>query len=238
MTRLVLLRHGQSLWNQEGRFTGWKDIDLSSRGREEAQDAGRMMKRAGITFDVAYTSLLKRAIRTLWIVLDEMDLMQIPVIKSWRLNERSYGAFEGMSLREAEERYGPAQVRQWRKGFYHHPPDPTEDEILPPGGGSLHIHLEAEDVPLYESLQEVQERLLPLWHGSIAADLQKGRSVLIVSHGNTIRSLVKHLERISDQDIEKVTVHTAVPLLYELDGRLEPRERRNLDRNNDHCGSG
>lgn len=205
MPRLLLLRHGQSLWNRERRFTGWTDIDLSFQGIEEARDAGRIMKGAGITIDVAYTSLLKRAVRTMWIVLGEMDLTRIPVIKSWRLNERAYGDFEGRSLDEAEELYGAEQVRRWRKGFLHRFPAPSS-----------------------ESLKDVQERLLPLWQGQIAADLKKGRGVLVVSHGNTIRALVKHIEEISDQNIEELEVHTASPILYELDGRLKLMKRIDL----------
>lgn len=224
MPRLLLLRHGQSLWNRERRFTGWTDIDLSPQGIEEARNAGRLMKRAGITVDVAYTSLLKRAIRTLWIVLDEMDLMKIPVTKSWRLNERAYGDFEGRSLDDVEAKYGAEQVRLWRKGFYHRPPALASDSCLPEER-ILPIDPEAGPVPSSETLKDVQERLLPLWQGWIAADLEKGRSVLVVSHGNTIRALVKQIEGISDQVIEELEVHTAVPLLYELDERLRPVER-------------
>lgn len=232
MPRLLLLRHGQSLWNRERRFTGWTDIDLSPQGREEARDAGRMMKKAGITVDVAYTSLLKRAIRTLWIVLDEMDLMKIPVTKSWRLNERNYGDFEGRSVDEVEELYGPEQVRQWRRGFFHRPPPLPEKEVARVGE-NRRIEPAVGSVPASESLKEVQERLLPLWQNQISADLERGRSVLVVSHGNTIRALVKHLEKISDQDIEKVVIHTASPIIYELDGQLTPIERLDLGGNND-----
>ncbi len=230
--RLLLLRHGQSLWNRERRFTGWTDIDLSPQGIEEAREAGRLMKRAGITVDVAYTSRLMRAIRTLWIVLDEMDRMKIPVSKSWRLNERSYGDFEGRSLDEVEELYGPEEVRRMRRGFFHRPPCLPEKEVAR-GGENRRIEPAGGPVRASESLKEVQERLLPLWQNQITADLEKGRSVLVVSHGNTIRALVKHLEEISDQDIERVVVHTASPILYELDGQLMPIERLDLGGNND-----
>ena len=222
MSRLILLRHGQSLWNRERRFTGWTDIDLSPQGVEEARHAGRRMRRAGIKIDVAYTSLLKRAERTLWIVLDEMDLMKIPVTKSWRLNERAYGSFEGMSLEEAEAKYGAEQVRGWRKGFCHRPPALDAGSCLPEERVRT-IDTGAGPGPSSESLKDVQERLLPLWQSRIAADLEKGRNVFVVTHGNTIRALVKHIEEISDRDIEELTVYTAVPLLYELDegsGRL------------------
>lgn len=232
MSRLILLRHGQSLWNRERRFTGWTDIDLSPQGIEEARHAGRRIKKAGIAIDVAYTSLLKRAERTMWIVLDEMDLMKIPVTKSWRLNERAYGSFEGMNLEEAEAKYGAEQVRRWRKGFYHRPPGLAGGSRLPEER-ICSIDSGEGPVPSSESLKEVQERLLPLWQGRIAADLEKGRNVLVVSHGNTIRALVKHIEEISDQDIEKMAVHTAVPLLYELDERLGPVGRLELGSNTD-----
>ncbi len=222
MSRLILLRHGQSLWNRERRFTGWTDIDLSLQGVEEARHAGRLMKSQGITIDVAYTSLLKRAGRTLRIVLDEMDLMSIPVIESWRLNERSYGSFEGWRLDEAEDRYGAEQVRRWRKSFHHRFPDRPEERISLQEVNHCRFNPVAEPFPSSESLKDVQERLLPLWQGRIAADLETGKSVLVVSHGNTIRALVKHIEKISDLDIEKLAVHNADPLLYELDEKLEP----------------
>ena len=227
MSRLILLRHGQSLWNRERRFTGWKDIDLSPQGIDEARHAGRMLRRAGIEVDVAYTSLLKRAERTLWIVLEEMDLMKIPVVKSWRLNERAYGSFEGWRLEEAEDKYGAEKVRQWRKGFYQRPPA-LEGGPCPRGEAIRPIEPAARLAPSSESLKDVQERLLPLWQGQIAACLEKGRSVLVVSHGNTLRALIKHIEEISDQGIEKLEVHTAVPILYELDERLRPVERHEL----------
>ncbi len=228
MARLVLLRHGQSLWNREGRFTGWMDIDLSEKGRAEARGAGRIMNDSGLDFDIAYTSVLRRAIRTLWIVLDEMDRMWIPTVLSWRLNERAYGDLEGRSKKEMEEKYGMEQVHRWRRGFRDRPPAmPVGDERFP-GNDSRYRGLEAGQIPVSESLQDAQDRLLPFWQDQIAFDLQKGKNVLIVSHGNTIRALVKHIENISDQDIEQVEIPTAAPLLYELDGRLRSKTCRYL----------
>ena len=226
--KLVLLRHGKSLWNQEGRFTGWMDIDLSEKGILEAEVAGRLMCDAGLVFDLAYASVLKRAIRTLWIVLDEMDLMWIPTLKSWRLNERFYGDLQGRSKAEMEERYGIEQVHRWRRGFRDRPPSmPVGDERFPendPRYGGLTLG----QIPRSESLQDTQDRLMPLWQGQIAPELRKGKNVLVVSHGNTIRALVKHIESISDQDIELVEIPTAVPLVYELDDRLRPKVHRYL----------
>jgi 2,3-bisphosphoglycerate-dependent phosphoglycerate mutase len=226
--RLVLLRHGKSLWNQEGRFTGWMDIDLSEKGILEAEVAGRLMCDAGLVFDVAYTSVLKRAIRTLWIILDEMDLMWIPTLKSWRLNERFYGDLQGRRKTEMEERYGPEQVRHWRRGFRDRPPSmPAGDERFPEND-PRYSGLISGQIPRSESLQDTEDRLMPLWLDRIAPELKKGKNVLVVSHGNTIRALVKHIESISDQDIELVEIPTAVPLVYELDDRLRPEKSRYL----------
>jgi 2,3-bisphosphoglycerate-dependent phosphoglycerate mutase len=218
--RLVLLRHGESLWNQEGRFTGWMDIDLSEKGRKEARDAGRLMRNSEFIFDMAYTSVLKRAIRTLWIVLDEMDLMWIPTCPSWRLNERFYGDLQGRKKLEMDEIYGIEQVRHWRRGFREHPPAMPVGDGRFPENDPRYRHLEAGQIPRSESLQDTQERLLPLWQDQIAPELKRGKNILVVSHGNTIRALVKHIENISDQDIEQVEVPTAVPLVYELDDSL------------------
>lgn len=226
--RLVLLRHGESLWNKEGRFTGWMDIDLSEKGRLEARDAGKLIRDSGLVFDMAFTSVLKRAIRTLWIVLDEMDLMWIPTYPNWRLNERFYGDLQGRKKLEMEEIYGIEQVHRWRRDFREHPPAmPVGDERFP-GNDPRYSHLEVGQIPRSESLQDTQERLLPLWQDQIAPELKKGKNVLVVSHGNTIRALVKHIENISDKDIELVEVPTAVPLVYELEDSLRPRARRYL----------
>jgi len=226
--RLVLLRHGRSLWNQEGKFTGWMDIDLSEKGIREAKVAGRLMCDAGLVFDMAYTSVLKRAIRTLWITLDEMDLMWIPTRKSWRLNERFYGDLQGRSKAEMEERYGIEQVLRWRRSFRDRPPSmPAGDERFP-GNDPRYSDLIGGQIPNSESLQDTQDRLMPFWRDQIAPELKKGKNVLVVSHGNTIRALVKHIESISDRDIELLEIPTAVPLVYELDDRLRPNGHRYL----------
>ena len=217
MAILVLLRHGQSLFNQEGRFTGWMDIDLSLSGREEAAQAGRLMKNCRLDFDIAFTSVLKRAIRTAWIVLEEMDRMWIPLLPCWRLNERSYGALEGEKKSEIEKRYGASQVHLWRRGFSERPPALSKDDRRYPGWDQRYRAIEEKDLPRTESLQDAIQRILPLWQGQILPQLEKERNVLVVSHGNTIRSLVKHIEGVSDEDIEKIEIATAAPLLYEMD---------------------
>lgn len=219
-----MLRHGQSLWNEAGRFTGWTDIDLSQKGIEEARNAGRLLCSCGCTFDLAYTSVLKRAIRTLWIVQDEMDLMWIPTVCSWRLNERRYGALEGQSKKEMEERYGAKQVHSWRRGFRDRPPALEErDSRL--SSDARYSRLEEGQIPKTESLEDTLNRMLPFWEGNIAPELNKGRRVFIVSHGNTLRALVKHLDAISDDRIEEVEMPTGVPLVYELNDDLVPLDR-------------
>jgi 2,3-bisphosphoglycerate-dependent phosphoglycerate mutase len=230
MATLVLLRHGNSLFNQEGRFTGWMDVDLSERGRSEAAEAGQLMKSAGLSFDIAFTSCLKRAIRTLWIVLDGMDQMWIPVLPSWRLNERSYGALEGESKTEMEKKYGAGQIHLWRRGYTGRPPVLAENDKRYPGQDPRYRDVPESLLPKTESLQDAQERVLPFWQSAIVPDLQKGKNVLVVSHGNTIRALVKYLEGISDRDIEKVEIGTAKPLLYELDDQMGLLGRRCLER--------
>jgi 2,3-bisphosphoglycerate-dependent phosphoglycerate mutase len=229
MADLVLLRHGQSLFNQEGRFTGWMDVDLSERGRAEAAKAGGLMKSSGIAFDVAFTSVLKRAIRTLWIALDEMDRMWIPTQVSWRLNERSYGALEGELKSEIDARYGAPQVHLWRRGLSERPPALSRDDRRYPGRDERYRDVDESLLPRTESLQDTLQRVMPFWSESIRPELEKGKSMLVVSHGNTIRALVKHLEGISDQDIEKVEIGTARPLLYEIDDRMMIAGRRYLD---------
>jgi 2,3-bisphosphoglycerate-dependent phosphoglycerate mutase len=225
MSRLVLLRHGQSLWNQEGRFTGWTDIDLSEKGREEARAAGRLLRECGLAFDIACTSVLKRAIRTLWIVLDEMDLMWIPAAPCWRLNERFYGDLQGRSKKEMEEKYGKEQVQRWRRGFCDLPPPLPKDDERSPRHDPRYRGLTEDQIPRTESLQDTSNRMLPCWQGQIAPELQQGKSVFVASHGNTLRALVKHLEGISDEDIELVEIPTGIPLVYELDDRLRPKAR-------------
>ncbi len=225
MPRLVLLRHGQSLWNQEGRFTGWTDIDLSSKGIEEARSTGRLLGSCGCTFDLAYTSVLKRAIRTLWIVQDEMDLMWLTTVCSWRLNERCYGALEGRSKKETEEKHGAEQVHRWRRSFRDRPPAMEEDDSRRPLHDPRYRHLAKSQIPRTESLEDTLHRLLPLWQSRIAPDLKAGRKVFIASHGNTIRALVKHLDAISDKGIEEVEIPTGIPLIYELNDDLVPQDR-------------
>jgi 2,3-bisphosphoglycerate-dependent phosphoglycerate mutase len=201
------------------------DIDLSEKGRAEAKEAGRLMHNSSFVFDRAYTSVLKRAIRTLWIVLDEMDLMWIPALTCWRLNERFYGDLQGNSKKKMEEKYGKEQVRHWRRGFREHPPPLPDDDERNPLHDLRYKDLETSQIPKTESLEDVKNRLLPFWQGQIASELQQGKNVLVVSHGNTIRSQVMYLEGISDQDIEKVEIPTGVPLVYELDDHLRPKAR-------------
>ena len=220
MAKLVLLRHGQSLFNLEGRFTGWMDIDLSERGKAAAWEAGWLMKSSGLSLDIAFTSVLKRAIRTLWIVLDEMDLMWIPALPCWRLNERFYGELQGMSKQETEKRYGMAQVQRWRRGFSERPPAVAADDDRYPGLDNRYRDVQESLLPKTESLQDTEVRVLPLWRALIAPELEKGKNVLVVSHGNTIRALMKHLEEISDQEIERVEIATGEPLVYELDEQM------------------
>ena len=222
MPNLVLLRHGQSLWNKEGRFTGWMDIDLSEEGKEEARTAGRLLKERGCQFDMAYTSVLKRAIRTLWIVLDELDQMWIPVTASWRLNERFYGDLQGRSKKETEEKYGAWQVHRWRRGYLERPPALDRKDERFPSGDPRYKTLKGSQIPTAESLKDTLDRLLPLWHERIAADLRDGKSVFICAHGNTIRALVKHIDGVSDHDIEDVEIPTGRPLIYQLDADLKP----------------
>ncbi len=229
MSKLVLLRHAQSLWNLEGRFTGWKDIDLSQKGIAEARAAGRTLKCRGYTFDLADTSVLRRAIRTLWMVLDEMELMWIPIGASWQLNERSYGALEGRSKREIEEIYGMEQVHRWRRGFKDRPPSLDHESYLRLLRDPRYRGLEREQIPRSESLEDVLLRIGPCWQDAIALDLKNGKNVLVVSHGNTLRALIKLIEGIGDEGIERVEVPTGVPLAYELDRDLKLLERFSLE---------
>jgi len=220
MAKLVLLRHGQSLFNREGRFTGWMDIDLTERGKAEAWEAGRLMKSSGLSFDIAFSSVLKRAIRTMWIVLDELDQMWIPALPCWRLNERFYGQLQGESKAEMEMKYGMTQVHRWRRSFTERPPALAVDDDRYPGQDARYKEVQESLLPRTESLQDTQERVLPFWRALIAPELEKGKNVLVVTHGNTIRALIKDLEDISDDDIEKVEIATARPLIYELDDQM------------------
>lgn len=234
MPRLVLLRHGQSLWNMEGRFTGWVDVDLSQEGIEQARRAGRLLRCSGCSFDAAYTSLLKRAIRTLWLVQEEMNLMWIPIIPCWQLNERCYGALEGASKDETEKRYGTQQVHLWRRGYRERPPAMDEDAHFCLQCDPRYAKLDSSQIPRTESLEDALVRLRPLWQNTIASDLKKDKSVLIVSHGNTLRALIKMVEGISDDEIVNVEVPTGMPYLYELDADLRPKAHYYL-RNKEGC---
>lgn len=222
MKKLVLLRHGESTWNLENRFTGWTDVDLTPKGTEEAQESARVLEGAGYTFDVAYTSLLKRAIRTLWIVMDGMDLMWIPVHRSWRLNERHYGALQGLNKSETAAQYGDEQVLVWRRSFATPPPPLTPDDPRHPGKDRRYADLTPEELPLAESLKDTIDRFLPYWHGTIVPEIQAGRRVLIAAHGNSLRALVKHLDGVSEEEIVGLNIPTGIPLVYELDDDLKP----------------
>jgi 2,3-bisphosphoglycerate-dependent phosphoglycerate mutase len=225
MTKLVLVRHGESAWNKENRFTGWTDVDLSEKGRHEAHEGGAVLRAEGYTFDVAYTSVLKRAIRTLWIVLDEMDLMWIPVHRSWRLNERHYGALQGLNKSETAAKFGEAQVKIWRRSYDVPPPALTADDERYPGRDPRYQALRDGQLPLTECLKDTVARFLPLWHETIAPEIRAGRKVLVAAHGNSLRALVKYLDNVSEQDIVELNIPTGMPLVYELDDNLKPLKR-------------
>ena len=222
MVECVLLRHGESIWNEENRFTGWTDVDLSQKGLTEAQRAGQTLKERGYSVDVAFTSVLKRAIRTLWIALDEMDVTWIPVHHSWRLNERHYGALQGLNKAETAGTYGEVQVQIWRRSYDIRPPALTVDDPRYPGHDPRYQDLDPRDIPLTECLKDTVARFLPYWHETIGPTIRSGKRVLIVAHGNSLRALVKYLDRISDDDIVELNIPTGVPLVYELDATLEP----------------
>ena len=225
MKRLVLLRHGESEWNRENRFTGWTDVDLTDKGREEAREAGRLMAAEKFEFDVAYTSVLKRAIRTLWLALDEMDLLWIPVHRSWRLNERHYGALQGLNKAETAAAHGEAQVKVWRRSYDIPPPPLTPEDPRHPSHDRRYGDLARNELPLTESLKDTVARFLPHWHETIAPDIRAGRRVLIAAHGNSLRALVKYLDKISDEDIVELNIPTGVPLVYLLNENLEPLQK-------------
>lgn len=224
MLKLVLLRHGQSTWNLENRFTGWTDVDLSDQGVREAHEAGRLLKAEGCTFDVAYTSVLRRAIRTLWIVLDELDLMWIPVHCSWRLNERHYGALQGLNKKATADKYGLEQVHIWRRSYETSPPPLAETDPRNPSHDPRYLRLK-EELPKTESLRDTLNRVLPHWHEAITPTLRQGKKVIISAHGNSLRALVKHLDNISDEDIPGLDIPTGIPLVYELDDGLRALTR-------------
>jgi 2,3-bisphosphoglycerate-dependent phosphoglycerate mutase len=222
MHKLVLLRHGESLWNKTNRFTGWTDVDLSEKGSQEANEAGLYLKKEGYTFDIAYTSVLKRSIRTLWIVLDVMDLMWIQVERNWRLNERHYGALQGLNKAETAKKFGEDQVLIWRRSFDIPPPKLKKTDDRYPGRDKRYQHLNKNDIPLTECLKDTIERFLPFWHETIAPSIREGKRVLIVAHGNSLRALVKFLDNISDEQIVKLNIPTGMPLVYELNDSLKP----------------
>lgn len=222
MKKLVLLRHGESTWNKENRFTGWTDVDLTRKGVAEARNAGRLLRENGFVFDFAHTSVLKRAIRTLWITLDEMDLMWTPINLSWRLNERHYGALQGLNKSETAAKYGDDQVLIWRRSYDVRPPELTLNDDRYPGLDLRYRKLAAQDIPFTECLQDTVARFLPYWKENIVPQIQAGGRIIIAAHGNSLRALVKHLDEISDQDILNCNIPTGVPLVYELGDNLKP----------------
>lgn len=222
MHTLVLVRHGQSTWNLENRFTGWTDVGLTQVGRQEASTAGRLLREGGNRFDVAYTSVLKRAIHTLNIVLDELELDWIPVHKAWQLNERHYGALQGLNKTDLAEKYGEAQVKRWRRSYDIPPPPLDESDPRHPHHDPRYASLRDDEIPSTEALKNTVARMLPYWHGTLAPAIRAGRRLLIVAHGNSLRALVKYLDNISDEDIVELNIPTGIPLLYELDAELKP----------------
>ena len=222
MKQLVLIRHGESAWNLENRFTGWADVDLTPKGAEQALAAGEKLRKAGYEFDIAYTSVLRRAIRTLWHVQDSMDLMWIPVVHSWRLNERHYGALTGLNKAETAQKYGDEQVHIWRRSYDVRPPLLEQEDERNPQKDPRYSKLSVADIPLGECLQDNVQRVLPLWNESIAPALKANKRVLLVAHGNSIRSLIKYLDQMSNEAIMEVNVPNGIPLVYELDDNLKP----------------
>ncbi|MFH1199136.1 MAG: 2,3-diphosphoglycerate-dependent phosphoglycerate mutase [Candidatus Omnitrophota bacterium] len=222
MKKLVLIRHGESVWNKENRFTGWTDVDLSEKGLVEARKAAEVLKKEGFTFDVAYTSVLKRAIRTLWFVLDGMDLMWIPVYRSWRLNERHYGALQGLNKAEMAAKYGDDQVLIWRRSYDVRPPELEKTDERFPGKDRRYSELSEKELPTTECLKDTVARFLPYWHGILAPAIKSGKRVLVAAHGNSLRALVKYLDNVSDEAIVSMNIPTGMPLVYELDDDLKP----------------
>ena len=222
MSKLVLVRHGESAWNKENRFTGWTDVDLSEKGIQEARQAGKLLKEHGFVFDVAFTSVLKRAIRTLWLALDEMDSMWIPVQHSWRLNERHYGALQGLNKAETAAKFGEEQVHIWRRSYAIPPPALETSDPRNPANDLRYKNLTPKEIPLTECLKDTVDRFLPLWHETIAPTIKSGKRVIIAAHGNSLRALVKYLDNISDDAIVELNIPTGMPLVYELDDKLKP----------------
>ncbi len=222
MSKLVLLRHGESIWNKENLFSGWADVDLSEQGIGEAKIAGQLLKKEGYVFDLAFTSVLKRAIRTLWLALDEMDLMWIPVIRSWRLNERHYGALQGLNKAQTAEKFGEDQVLTWRRSYDIPPPALNKSDEHYPGHDPRYADLSEQDLPLSECLKDTVDRFMPYWYESIAPVIKENKEVIIAAHGNTLRALVKFLDQVPDEEIVKLNIPTGIPLVYELDKSLKP----------------
>ncbi|MEN6481855.1 MAG: 2,3-diphosphoglycerate-dependent phosphoglycerate mutase [Anaerolineaceae bacterium] len=222
MYKIVLLRHGESEWNKENRFTGWTDVDLSEKGIEEAHNAGKLLRENGYTFNIAYTSVLKRAIRTLWITLDEMDLMWIPVVPNWRLNERHYGALQGLNKAETAIKFGEEQVKIWRRSYAVQPPALTPEDERYPGHDPRYQDLPTEELPLTECLRDTVARFLPFWFEVVIPALKDGKKVILAAHGNSLRALVKHLDNVSEDEIVGLNIPTGVPLVYELDDEFKP----------------
>ncbi len=222
MYKVILLRHGESEWNQKNLYSGWTDVDLSEKGIQEAHNAGKLLREGGYTFDIAFTSVLKRAIRTLWITLDEMDLMWIPVVNSWRLNERHYGALQGLNKAQTAEEFGEAQVKLWRRSYDIQPPALKKEDPRYPGHDPRYKNLTEAELPLTECLKDTVNRFLPYWEKTIVPEIKKGKKVIIAAHGNSLRALVKYLDHVSDEEIVELNIPTGVPLVYELDENLHP----------------
>lgn len=222
MCKIVLIRHGESDWNKENRFTGWTDVDLSEKGLQEANNGGKLLKDNGFTFDLAFTSVLKRAIRTLWIVTEQMDLLWLPVIKDWRLNERHYGALQGLNKSETAAKHGEEQVKIWRRSYDVPPPAFAITDPRYPGNFPAYKNVDPKDLPCTESLKDTVARVLPCWEETIVPEIKKGKKIIIAAHGNSLRALVKYLDNISEKDIIELNIPTGMPLIYELDDRLKP----------------
>lgn len=220
MQKLVLMRHGESVWNQENRFTGWTDVDLSTEGYEQAKRAGQLLKKHGYNFDIGFTSVLKRSIKTLHIVLEELDHLWIPVEKSWRLNERFYGALQGLNKQETIAKYGIDQVQKWRRAPNEDPPPVTKDDERYPGHDIRYKSLREQELPLTENLSQTMDRVLPLWNDAIIPAIKRGEKVIICAHGNSLRALIKYIDNLNDEDVTKLEIPTASPLVYELDDDL------------------
>ena len=229
MQKLVLIRHGESIWNQENRFTGWTDVDLSENGYQQAKHAGQLLKKNGYTFDTGFCSVLKRSIKTLHIVLEEMDLLWIPVEKSWRLNERFYGALQGLNKAEITAKYGEEQVHKWRRDPHELPPAITRDDDRYPGKDIRYKHLTERELPLTENLAETMDRVLPFWHESIVKAVKQGQKVIVSAHGNSLRALIQYIDHLTDEEVTQLDLPTGVPLIYELDDNLNRIKHYYLD---------